>query len=495
MPETLSSIEQQTDFESDINEILNRKLTPENIDHYADDALDDLVEVVDSALKAFRQQPTVAGGTERADEHAAFTYYGLNPDTIENTLDHVAETADEIRKLDVLLDEITEHSNGVIIPPGDRGIEVTPGDGSFNEKRSIERTKTVLFVLKNNFDVDLRNSKEFKVTSGVLGDTMMRAQSYKMLEISALDRVLFVCDEEDNATFVFDTTRLEKLVMNKKLEAFTKDELHELLEQHKDVGRRLVYSKRFVEEVISLLEEIPEDNEEAIIDEDSSRFLKSKERVPLATIYQLSARGMAKRFDVPQTAITRALNALGDKLGEVEKARFPSIASAYSPEQQELVREWLDEEEGGLSEVQLAEKLGTTPFIIHKIRLELGDEQVITSLRVEGRRFLIPVSQHELIRKMVVEYNEKRGDISAAPEGYESKMDMARRLGVHPRTVAKAINGSQDQLGEVVTALFSNNSSPAYSPDQQRIIEKWLSENMKRQKNSKLGRALLERSA
>lgn len=429
-----SPIEQQNDFKPAINEILSRRLTPENIDHYADDALDDLVKVVDGILRAFRQQPIVFGATERADENAAFARYGLNADMIEDTLDHVTAVADDIRELDTLLNEITKHSNSIIIPPGDRGVgEITPGDGSFSEKQSIERTKTILFLLKNRFDIDLRDSGEFKIISGVLGDNMIRAQGYNMLDIPALDRAVFVCDEEDNATFIFDTTRLEGLIITSELANLTKDKLHELLEQHPSVGRRVVYSKRFVEEIASLLKELPEgDDVVKNVDEDTGQFLKSVEK---ASKDQLSASGMAKKFGVSWDTIIKALNDLGDRLGKVNKARFgSSITSAYWPEQQELVRQWL--------------------------------------------------AQHD----------EKRGNALVAPKGYESKMDIVRRLGVHSRTVARAIEATKDELGQVMIALFSNNPSPAYSPDQQKIIEKWLSENMKRQKNSKLGRALLEHS-
>lgn len=553
-----SSLEQH-DFKSNINAILNRKLTPENINRYADDALDDLIETVDSVLLSFHQEPVVTSETDRDNEQAAFTYYGLNPDTIEETLDHVAAIADEIHELDTLLQQATEHSEKVILPPGEEERTViTPGEGTFKERQTVERTKTVSFILKNRFDVDLRNPEEFRMTSGVLSDSMMRGQGYSMIEVPALDRVIFVCDEEGNATFIFDTARLRDRITNEELAGRTKDELYGLIERHQSVGRRLVYSRQFVEQVVSLLEEIPKSaEEEEQIDEESGRFLRISEKVsddylavnkiadkfgvaartvsmaitdmgkllspivtkkrntyaslyspedqekiyeyldnrgtfaPAATKDQLSVFGMAREFGVTRSAIDKAIGELGEALGEVKKAKFnASISFAYSPEQQRLIKERLpDNETDGLSEVQLAEKLSTTRHIIRKIRYELGDEQVLTSLVDDGKRVVIPSSQHELIGQKVEEYkNREKQATTTAPEGYESRMDMVRRLGVHHRTVSRAIAATKGQLGEVQIALFSNNPSPAYSPEQQKIIETWLNENIRRQKNSKLGK-------
>lgn len=552
---------EKTNFQANIDAITSRRLTPENLNQYADEALEDLVRVVDETVRAYKSQPTIESITPKGEERAAFAYYGLEANSIESTLDHIADIAGQIHSLDSLIAEPIVRTRNVIIPPDSQRVEITPGDGSFQEKQTIPRTKTLAFILENQFSIDLRDPEQFRLTTGVLGDNMMREQSYHMMEVPGLNRTVFVCDEEGNATFVFDTTRFQEIgIESQTLACMTKDELNNFLDGHDGIGRRVVYSPQFVERMIGLLDEIPQDDNAEIIDASASEFLKPSESipedalssrkiagslglasrtvnlaikelqdqltpivrgrvkfyplddqqkihdyldvkgtlVPRATEEQRSVVGIAEELDVGRSAVLRALRELGDELGPVTKAKFggSKISPAYSLEQQELVKQWLeDNEKGGLSELQLAEKFNTSRFIINKIRKELSDENAAAPLVGSGRRVLIPASQHELIGQMVEKYHgETARELSSAPEGYESKMDIVRRLGVHPKTVTRAIEATQQELGEVEVALFSNNLSPAYSPEQQKIIERWLSENMRRQRNSKLGRTLVEQS-
>lgn len=559
MSETFTTPE-QPNFQASIDAITSRRLTPENLNQYADEALNDLVGVVDEAVQAYMRQPTVNAPSPKEEERAAFAYYGMEANVVEATLDHIAHVADQIQGLDNLIAATTVHSLNVIIPPDNQRVEITPGDGSFQEKQTIPRTKTLAFILENQFDIDLRDPEQFTLTTGALGDNMMRGLSYNLVETPALNRAVFVCDEEGNATFVFDTARLADAKLDSSILArMTKDELSELLEQQGNLGRRVVYSPQFVERMVSLLEEIPQEDKAEIIDNNTSQFLKPNENLPEGSLAyakiaerlevaartvslaikelqdqlspvsrgrakyylpedqqkihdyleekgvlapraredQLAVFGMAKKFEVPRSAILRALKELGVEIGDVAKAKFEtSISSAYSPEQQELVKQWLeDNEKGGLSELQLAEKFNTSRFIINKIRKELSNDAATTPLVGSGRRVLVPASQHELIGQLVEKHHsETPRELSEAPEGYESKMDIVRRLGIHSKTITRAIEATQEELGDVPMALFSNNPSPAYSPEQQRIIEQWLSKNMRRQRNSRLGRALVEQS-
>ncbi len=560
MSETLTTPE-QPNFQASIDAITSRRLTPENLDQYADEALNDLVGVVDEAVQTYKRQPTIDAPNPKEEERAAFSYYGMEANVVEATLDHIANVADQIHGLDTVIAEATVNSRNIIIPPNEgQAVEIIPGDGSFQEKQTIPRTKTLAFILENQFDIDLRDPEQFTLTTGALGDNMMRGLSYNLVESPALNRAVFVCDEEGNVTFVFDTARLADAKLDSSILArMTKDELSELLEQQGNLGRRVVYSPQFVERMISLLEEIPQEDKAEIIDNNTSQFLKPNENLPEGSLAyakiaerlevaartvslaikelqdqlspvsrgrakyylpedqqkihdyleekgvlvpraredQLAVFGMAKKFEVPRSAILRALKELGVEIGDVAKAKFEtSISSAYSPEQQEIVKQWLeDNEKGGLSELQLAEKFNTSRFIINKIRKELSNEDTATPLVGSGRRVLVPASQHELIGQLVEKHHSKTPrELSEAPEGYESKMDIVRRLGIHSKTITRAIEATQEELGDVPMALFSNNPSPAYSPEQQRIIEQWLSENMRRQRNSRLGRALVEQS-
>ena len=145
MSEILTTLE-QPDFQASIDAITSRRLTPENIDQYADGALNDLVGVVDEAVQAYKRQPTINAPNSKEEEHVAFAYYGMDANVVEATLDHIADVADQIHSLDKLIAETTLHSRSIIIPPDSQRVEITPGDGSFQEKQTIPRTKTLAFI-------------------------------------------------------------------------------------------------------------------------------------------------------------------------------------------------------------------------------------------------------------------------------------------------------------------------------------------------------------
>lgn len=191
MSETLTTPE-QPNFQASIDAITSRRLTPENLNQYADEALNDLVGVVDEAVQAYMRQPTINAPNHKEEERAAFAYYGMEANVVEATLDHIAHVADQIQGLDNLIAANTVHSPNVIIPPDNQRVEIASGDGSFQEKQTIPRTKTLAFILENQFDIDLRDPEQFTLTTGALGDNMMRGLSYNLVETPALNRAVFV---------------------------------------------------------------------------------------------------------------------------------------------------------------------------------------------------------------------------------------------------------------------------------------------------------------
>ena len=57
--ERLGSIDHGKDFASSVEEIINQPLTVENIDTYADDALSQLIQLVNETVQAYEHQPTI----------------------------------------------------------------------------------------------------------------------------------------------------------------------------------------------------------------------------------------------------------------------------------------------------------------------------------------------------------------------------------------------------------------------------------------------------
>ena len=57
--ERLGSIDHGKDFASSVEEIINQPLTVENVDTYAEDALDKLIQLVDEMVQAYKHQLTI----------------------------------------------------------------------------------------------------------------------------------------------------------------------------------------------------------------------------------------------------------------------------------------------------------------------------------------------------------------------------------------------------------------------------------------------------
>ena len=86
------------DFVGRMDQILNRPLTVNAIDSYAEHALSEVIELIESAEDAYSHQPTIVQPTHAAAEDAALHYYGLN-DAAE-VLDHLSEKDAELRVID-----------------------------------------------------------------------------------------------------------------------------------------------------------------------------------------------------------------------------------------------------------------------------------------------------------------------------------------------------------------------------------------------------------
>lgn len=177
-------------FESNIQEVLSRRLTPETIDSYADTALEDLIVLSDRITTAYRKQPTI-GYTEvnKDAEDAAFAYFKL--DNLDMTLEHVAEVSDSIRTIDNVIAK-ARRIDTVIVPTDALSPLVKAGNGEYSDKKSENRLKSILFVLEHDFEVDIHDPSELKLTAGVEPNDMVRKSGYYMIEVPSLDRTVLV---------------------------------------------------------------------------------------------------------------------------------------------------------------------------------------------------------------------------------------------------------------------------------------------------------------
>ena len=75
--EQLGGIDHSKDFASSVAEIINQPLTVENVDTYAEAALDKLIQLINEMVQAYEHQLTIWPDNSAEREDAAFAYYGV----------------------------------------------------------------------------------------------------------------------------------------------------------------------------------------------------------------------------------------------------------------------------------------------------------------------------------------------------------------------------------------------------------------------------------
>ena len=237
--------------------ILDAPLSPEVIGSYAQVALDQVVELVGDYTDDYLNRPVEIMPTKRANEDAAAHYFGLQ--SVDETLIRLQIKSDEITGLDNLI------ANAVIIdrtvvPPDDLGHGIVRGPGTYEKAQTIPRLKTMLFILQNHFDINVHDPNEFSLFRGEVTDGMIRASSYHVLEVPAVNRTVLACDEESNATFIFDSSKMRDLSIDvAQILTSSKQEIEELFDEHQGLGKKVIHSKHFVDNFIGYIESLVED--------------------------------------------------------------------------------------------------------------------------------------------------------------------------------------------------------------------------------------------
>lgn len=461
-------------FKAAFKQILSRPLSPDNIDSYAEDALTDLIGLTNSVVDLYCKKQPSTFPSRKELEDAAFSHFGLT--NIEKTLDHVASKAEEIKQIDKII-EGAEVVQSIVVPPDDkRPFFNYEGNGTVEEKSVISRTKTVLFILSNDFGIDISDQEQLSIKTGVLSDEMMRKLSYYLLDIPRLERTILCCDEEGNVTYIFNNAVLAKHgISSDDLTQLTKNGLNDLIGADPELGRRIVYSKNFVPKMIGLVKDLKlsNDNQEHQNTTGIGVYLYPE---PPEGI--LSANGIANSFNVSQSVIAKAIKSIEDELGETEQYRFRfAVAPGYTTDQQEQIRKYLEERgqfldqppKGVLSAKRVANKLGVTERALARTVKELGQSLGETRAYKFGSQ---PVTgytpeQQELIRQHL----ENKGVFrDVAPEGVRSITGIAADLQSTHRTIAIVIAELGDSLGEPHEYKIGTQPTVGYTPEQQALI-------------------------
>lgn len=456
------------EFRSSLVLIQSRPLNPDTIDTYAEDALADLINLSAFVTNKYREEEGSAYEPGRELEDTAFEYFHLG--NLGEILTHVAAKDAEIKHIGRIV-ERAQSVDQILVPPDQIDPPNGNGTGEFKKKSVISRTKTLLFILSNDFDVDLEDPEQFSIKTGVLTDTMMRGLSYFQIEVPGLDRTILCCDEEGNVTYVFDNKVLkEHGITPDDISTLTKSDINDLLESDSKMGKRVVYSSRFVPKMVELISDL---QIEINFADPQVMYL-----VPKAPEGVLTTKSLADLFGVDFGTIERVVKELGDSIGEARTYRFATKQTAgYTPSQQELIRQNLEKggffaksiPEGVLPVLGIAKKLGLSyGVVLNAVQHLSGDLGSIQKFRF-GSNLANGYSEEQQVK--IIQFLERNKMLNVSiSEDVLSSNGIAIAIQVDRHAVLEAIRILGDALGPVDLYRFGPRRVRGYTQLQQNLI-------------------------
>jgi biotin operon repressor len=218
-------------FQQRLEAIKNKELSTENIDSFADSVLNELIDLAGSVTDAYARSEDIEKENTKEFEQDAFEHFGLTD------LSKVLELAHKkIESLERVNNKIanTPKIDTVITPPDTEDPALEFGEEDYEKPETEPRLKTLLYILENN-GIDVEGGVD--TLKGKITDEMMRNTSYVTVSIPEIDRVVQVCDEVGNASYVFKLSAVDVENIND----MTKSEKNDLLEANPEIGLRIEY--------------------------------------------------------------------------------------------------------------------------------------------------------------------------------------------------------------------------------------------------------------
>lgn len=468
----------QADFAEKLRQITSRDLTVDNIDDYAESAFNDLVNLTREVEAAYNQQPTISQAHSAENEDAAFNYFEM--ESVGEILDHIADKAEQLRDLDAVIQRVTP-GDAVFVPPDDLPGLGRAGEGSSAERPDTQpRLKTLLFVLANEFNLDVNDPESVAIRCGSVNSEMMRQQPYYEVTTPTLERKVLICDGYGNATFVFDTNKLPDEVQDVLVDS-SKKQLGELIDLEPGCGVAMRCSKQFVPRLVGALrDEIDQPESQAgegisYLDPDRNTELKTQAQV--ARELGVNVRTVAR---VASTIDPNEFGAVATKGSQRYLKRF------YTDKQVAMVKDVLENRgllrqipEGyvPVDDIIAANNIsGATAYKAIKQLVLDGAMEQPDKYPGDGRAHKRPAiycspEQQQLIQRYIEDMGLNHPDI---PDDYTTVPEFCSLVGVSGQSVLKAASTLGIELKKYRTRGHSRRLAVSLSPGQQAAIREHL---------------------
>ncbi len=428
--EETSFEELKADYRGRLNTIINSKLTTKNIQTFMESSLSNVITLVNNISYEYASKNTINASTDTDIEDKAFVHFGLNVIYDENgnvsSSDFsISALLDAIEKKRKILDMVDDYIarpltmiDSVHTPPDLKEGPESEGDGDMKPNEYRDRFKTVLYILVNDFKLDLLNITS---TGGVNSPEMMRKKSYITIDVPELNRIIEVCDEVGNRTFVYNRKKvLEFRETTETLRAMTKKEKQAWLRKNPGSGISFVARENWRDNIAIYLAEDAKLVEQEASDDQKIPFMGEA----IKSLHQVS-RGEHdeyRNFWGDEGKHLGSLSAIANKLDLEHRALGRAISEV--PGLYFLDNKLSDAAGNVIGKAYCLEEIGALPSV----------------------QKLIKSTQERKTRQSVAkEDNPENGDIAGFGRDDQGRYlsslkKISNRLGVHPHTLEVAVS-------------------------------------------------------
>lgn len=229
---------------AEFDAVWNSEVTAENIRSFSDDCLDKVAEIVTQVTK--ERFPGEEITQEKED--IAFRELGLDVVGTLNQLQTVIGQKDlEIKSIFQYVINVVK-TNTVIIPPSDKRFpQKMTGDTTEKQPETFKAEMTI-YILTHDFGIPF---EEINIFEGEVLKDMVRKTPY--IRIEALGKVIYVCNEPLNNTFVFDLASLPEGIDVEQLDNMNKGELEELVYNHPSKNYIIKFASKWGENLFQAI--------------------------------------------------------------------------------------------------------------------------------------------------------------------------------------------------------------------------------------------------
>lgn len=471
---------QKETFKNRLSEAIDRPLTLENTDTYVDDALGAVINLVEDVVAEYDAQPGAewqqlgeANGKEHED--AALKYFEL--EDVEGILRHLEDKASQFTVIGQVIAQANKSSD-VFVPSDSAPVPQATGSGTGMEKKGKQpKLENLLFVLMNDFDIDHDDPEAVSIVRGSVNPNMMREEPYYQVTVPGIDKVILVCQEYGNATFVFNGEWVREQVSanrpsedqpERPLTDYTKDELSKLIKDNPEQGARILTKKNFTANLVNALKGgFSQQKLDKPVD---TRYLRSSKDLPQVPDGYVTTKDMAEELGLKGgTVLARLARELAKK-GKITMGVYRSEENrrifAFTREDAQII---VDEKrkrtrsipEGFVGVRYIMDKTGAAKHIVRSTAEKLGlldkaglsiifspSEAEDICAAIENRQ---PIPEgYVSVTKFVREDQQHRGrqDVS-----YEDVWRAIEQLELIPVKAGGVFYLSEDEAGQVAAEV------------------------------------------